>query len=186
MKVEIPLSKANRLINHGPAVLITSQSEGRPNVMTAAWQTPVSHHPPLVAVSIAPERYSHQLIKKSREFVVNVPPRVLLEKVHGCGTVSGREANKFEQYHLTPIPAAKVKAPLIKECIGHLECKLIESYEVGDHTLFMGEVLAVSVEEDLFDDFWRVDNPKAKTLHHLGGTMYTCPDKRVMPFKDKA
>ncbi|UCE17967.1 MAG: flavin reductase family protein [Gemmatimonadota bacterium] len=179
MKIEIPLSKANRLINHGPTVLITSQSGGRPNIMTAAWQTPVSKDPPLVAVSIAPGRYSHQLIEESREFVVNVPSHVLLKEVHGCGTVSGQEVDKFRKFGLTPEDAAHVGAPLIKECIAHLECRLYDSFGIGDHTLFVGQVLAASVEEDLFDDFLKVDDPRAKTLHHLGSNKYTCPDQRI-------
>jgi flavin reductase (DIM6/NTAB) family NADH-FMN oxidoreductase RutF len=179
MKVDIPLSEANRLINHGPVVLISCQSAGKPNVMTAAWQTPVSKNPPLVAVSIAPGRYSHQLIEESREFVLNIPTHDILKKVHGCGKVSGREVDKFQKYELTPFPASKVNPPLIKECIAHLECTLRDSVKVGDHTLFVGEVLSASVEEDLFDDFLKVDDLRAKTLHHLGSDTYTCPDKRM-------
>ena len=181
MKVSIPLSKANRLINHGPAVLVTSHSGGKQGVMTAAWQTPVSHHPPLVAISIAPERYTHHLIEESREFVINVPAQDLLQKVHGCGTVSGRKVNKFGRFGLTPIAGATVQAPLIEECIGHLECTLVASHTVGDHTLFVGEVLSASVEADLFDDFWKVGNPRAKTLHHLGSDKYTCPHGQIEP-----
>ena len=179
MKIEIHLSKANRLINHGPTILITSQGEGRPNVMTAAWQTPVSKDPPLVAVSIAPGRYSHQLIEEDREFVVNIPTHDLLKEVQGCGKVSGRDVDKFGVYGLTPVPSFKVDTPLIKECIAHLECTLYDSIKVGDHTLFVGEILSASVEEDLFDDFLKVDEPKAKTLHHLGSNIYTYPDKRI-------
>ena len=179
MKVEIPLSKANRLINHGPTVLITSQSEGKPNVMTAAWQTPVSKDPPLVAVSIAPKRYSHQLIEQSGDFVLNVPSREILKKVHDCGTVSGKDVDKFEKFGLTPADSVTVGAPLIEECIAHLECTLYDSLTVGDHTLFVGEVLSASVEESFFDDFIKVDDPGAKTIHHLGSNKYTCPDKRI-------
>jgi flavin reductase (DIM6/NTAB) family NADH-FMN oxidoreductase RutF len=179
MKIEIPLSKANRLINHGPTVLITSQSGGKPNVMTAAWQTPVSKDPPLVVVSIAPGRYTHQLIEESHEFVVNIPTHGLLKEVQGCGMTSGREVDKFEKFGLTPLPASKLNPPFIKECIAHLECILYDSIKVGDHTLFVGEILSASVEEDLFDEFLKVKDPRAKTLHHLGSNIYTCPDKRI-------
>jgi flavin reductase (DIM6/NTAB) family NADH-FMN oxidoreductase RutF len=179
MKVHISLEKANRLINHGPTVLVSCQSDGKPNVMTAAWQTPVSKRPPLVAVSIAPQRYTHQLIEVAREFVINIPPWTLLQETHGCGTVSGRDVNKFETFGLTPLPASNVGAPLIRECIAHLECRLYESFSVGDHTLFVGEILSASVDEDLFDEFLRVDDSKAKTIHHLGSNAYTSPDKRV-------
>jgi flavin reductase (DIM6/NTAB) family NADH-FMN oxidoreductase RutF len=176
MKKNIPLDVANRLINPGPVVLVTCQNKGKPNVMTVAWQTPLSIRPVLVGVSIAPGRYSHYLIAESREFVVNVPPRDLYRQVHGCGTVSGRDADKFVVFGLTPIPGSRVSAPLIEECIGHLECVVVNTFIVGDHTLFVGEVLSASVEEGAFEEVWKVDLPSAKTLHHLGGDFYTYPD----------
>lgn len=179
MKIQISLEKANRLINHGPTVLVSCQSGGKPNVMTAAWQTPVSKRPPLVAVSIAPQRYTHQLIEESREFVINIPPQHLLPETHGCGTISGRDTDKFEQYGLTPVPATMVKAPLIQECIAHLECTVYTFFTVGDHTLFVGEILSASVDENLFEEFLQIDNSGAKTIHHLGSNRYTFPDKGV-------
>ena len=133
----------------------------------------------LVAVSIAPGRLTHRLIETTREFVINIPSHQLLHATHGCGTISGREADKFEKFGLTPVPAVKISAPLIGECIGHLECTLHTSYTVGDHTLFIGEVLSASVEEDLFDDFLKVANPEAKTIHHLGSNIYTLPDTPI-------
>jgi flavin reductase (DIM6/NTAB) family NADH-FMN oxidoreductase RutF len=179
MKEEIPISKANRLINHGSVILVTSHFEGKSNIITLAWQMPVSHSPMLAAISIAKTHYSHEMIKNSGEFVINVPNLDLLSQVHYCGSISGRKADKFEQSKLTPVPAQRVKPPLISECIGHIECKVQNVYPAGDHSIFIGKVLAASVEPGLFDGFWKPDDPKAKTLHHLGGNLYTTPDKRI-------
>ena len=179
MKKEIPLDHANRLLNHGPVVLISSEWNGRPNVMAAAWQTPLSIHPLLVGVSIAPKRYSHELIAQSQEYVVNVPPRTLYRQVHGCGTVSGRDQDKFTLFGLTAIQGRRVRVPRIEECIGHLECVVVNAVTVGDHTFFVGEVLSASVEEGTFHDVWNVAQPSGQTLHHLGSSFYTYPEELI-------
>lgn len=169
MKMEIPLNRANRVINHGPVLLVTSKYKEAVNIITISWATPISHKPPLVGISVAKGRYSHGLISKSKEFVVNVPHEGMLREIDYCGSVSGRNEDKLKNSSLTPEPAKKVGPPLIKECIGHLECKVVSSHDIGDHTFFVGEVLAASAQEGLFDKTWR---PEAKTLHHLGGDSY--------------
>lgn len=174
---DIPITKANRLINHGPTVLITSRSKDRINVMTAAWQMPVSFKPMLVGVAIGHTRFSHSLIEESGEFVVSLPHVGMVEKVWCCGTHSGKDSDKFALCNLTPIKAKKVKAPLIKECIGNIECRLYKQHPAGDHTIFVGEVVAASVQEELFDEYLRVDLEAAQTLHHLGGKMFCSPDR---------
>ncbi len=179
MKKEIPLSIANRLINSGPVILVTVHYEEKSNIITLAWQTPVSHTPPLVAISVGKTRYSHAMIEKSGEFVVNIPTHELLSVVDYCGSVSGRNVDKFKEMALTPQPAKEVVAPLIGECIGHLECKLSSSAPAGDHTVFVGKIVSASAEESLFDGYWMVD--QAKLIHHLGGDVYTLPDKRIRP-----
>lgn len=177
MKKDVPLSTANRLINSGPVILVTARREGKSNIITLAWQTPVSHAPPLVAISVGKSRYSHGLIEESGEFVVNIPTHDILNEVVYCGSVSGREVDKFEETALTPEPARKVAAPLIRECVGHLECRLSAAIPAGDHTVFIGEVMGASAEDGLFDGYWVVE--QAKTLHHLGGDMYTIPHTRI-------
>jgi len=181
MKKSVPVSSANRLINHGPVILVTSQYEGARNIVTLAWNTPVSHSPMLVAIAVAKKHYSTELITKSGEFVINVPNVNLLKQVQYCGSVSGRNEDKFKNSGLTPEPANKVKPPLIKECIANLECKVVQTISSGDHSLFIGEVLAASAEEGLFDGIIDTDDQRAKTLHHLGGDSYTTPDKKIQP-----
>ncbi len=178
-KIPVPLSRGNRLINPGCTILVTAQLEEKANIITLAWQTPVSASPPMAVISVAPSRYSHDMIAASGEFVINVPPLSLLKAVAYCGSVSGREMDKFQGAGLTRQPAEKVSAPLIAECIGHLECRVVEKIRAGDHTLFLGQLVAASAAEGLFDEVWQVDTAEAKTIHHLGGNFYTAPDRTV-------
>ena len=179
MKIEVPLSKALRLINPGPVVLVTSKYEEVVNIMAAAWTTPISHDPPFVGVSISPRRFSHELIEKSGEFVLNVPGLSLAKQVKLCGTLSGRKADKFKEAQLTPAEAKLVSIPLIEECLGHLECTLVGHYSLGDHTLFVGRVVAAQAKAGAFSGTWLLDDEETKPLHHLGGIYYGVLEARI-------
>ncbi|MEO0128225.1 MAG: flavin reductase family protein [candidate division WOR-3 bacterium] len=172
MKKEVPISKANRLINSGNVVLVTSHYKDKSNIITIAWQTPVSIKPPALAISVGKERFSLELIKKSGEFIVNIPNWDLIEQMLYCGTHSGRDVDKFKETKLTPEKAEKlINTPKIKECIGSIECSVIDSIEIGDHIIFFGEVLYAEAEEDLFKDgVW--DTAKAGLIYHCGGTFF--------------
>lgn len=170
MKKEVPLKKAHRLLNTGCVLLVTSAYRDRYNIMALAWQTPLSGRPPLVGIAVAVQHFTCELINKSLEFALNIPGAGLLEKVNRCGKISGREVDKFKETGLTPFAAKKVRAPLIEECLGHLECGVVERYKAGDHFFFVGEVLAASVEDGLFlEESW---TEEAELLHHLGGKGY--------------
>ncbi|MDN5346661.1 MAG: hypothetical protein PWP65_225 [Clostridia bacterium] len=175
MKKEIPLDKAYRLLNPGCVVLVTAAYQGRRNVMTLAWQTPLSSRPPLVGIAVAVSHFTHELIAASGEFALNIPGPNLLTAVQRCGKISGRDRDKFEETGLTPVQARKVGVPLIAECLGHLECRVVESYKTGDHTFFVGEALAAGAEEGLFSDHWE---EKAEIIHHLGGNWYFVSGRR--------
>jgi len=172
-KVEVPVKRANRLINHGCVILVTSAYKQHKNIITLAWQMPVSHRPMLIAIAVHREHFSHELIQKSREFVVNVPHRNLIREVHLCGTVSGRNVDKFRYANLTAESAEYVTAPLIKECIAHLECKVKKIYPGGDHSIFVGRVLRALAAREIFNGkFLMLDKTKYQTLHHLGEDRY--------------
>lgn len=153
MKLELP---NNKLFQAGPAsvvVMVTCIDEhNKANIITLGMYMPLSFNPPLVCIGVAPKRYSHDLIAKSGEFVVNIPAIDLVKEMHFCGTKSGRDFDKFNEMNLTSIPAKMVKPPLIEECIGHLECKVVQSHVCGDHTLFVGEVLSARVNDDILSD----------------------------------
>jgi flavin reductase (DIM6/NTAB) family NADH-FMN oxidoreductase RutF len=136
-----------------PAALVTCQdSGGRPNIITIAWAGVVCSDPPMVSISIRPSRYSHGIIKNSGEFVVNIPPAEIVRKVDTCGILTGKDVDKFSEAGLTPVPAEKVSAPLIDECVVCLECRLTEIVPLGVHDMFLGEILATHVAEEALDD----------------------------------
>ena len=102
-----------------------------------------SGKPPMMAISVAPARFTHDLIANSGEFVLAWPGEELAEATMLCGTRSGRSYDKFAECNLTALPAEKVKAPLIKECLANLECRVVNKMTTGDHTIFAGEIVAV-------------------------------------------
>ncbi|HHV35597.1 MAG TPA: flavin reductase family protein [Syntrophomonadaceae bacterium] len=176
MKKEVPLEKAHRLINTGCVLLVTSAYRDRSNIMTLAWQTPLSGRPPRVGIAVALPHFTCELINRSKEFALNIPGAELLEQADRCGRTSGRAVDKFKEVGLTPVTAQKVQAPLIKECLGHLECGVVDHYKIGDHAFFVGEVLAAFAEEELFaSSYW---HEEAKLLHHLGGKQYYISGQR--------
>ena len=142
------------------------------NIITLGMYMPISIHPPYVCIGVSPKRFSHRLIVESGEFVVNVPSIALEKQVLFCGEHSGRDLDKFVQTGLTAIPAQKVKTPLIKECFGHLECKVVHTYHCGDHTIFIGEVVASGVTEDILTE-GNIDPMKAKPIVQKGPLFYT-------------
>jgi flavin reductase (DIM6/NTAB) family NADH-FMN oxidoreductase RutF len=156
-----------------PAILVTCKSqEDETNIITLAWHTPISKKPPLYGISIAPSRYSHQLITKSKEFVVNFMPYTYTADIHFCGTHSGRSMKKIDQTRLRFEPSESLKTLRIKEAYAHLECRLHSHHNIGDHTMFIGEILHLSTESDSFKDSI-LDNTVTKPAFYLGNNVYT-------------
>ncbi|MFH1458004.1 MAG: flavin reductase family protein [Candidatus Omnitrophota bacterium] len=178
MKIEIPREKANRLINSGQVILVSCAYKDKADIITLAWNSPLSHKPPLLAISVAKTHLSAEFIRKSQEFIVNVPSLDLLDSVVYCGTHSGRDTDKFKETGLTPQKANRlVKTPLIKECVGHLECSLRDIHEAGDHHLFIAEAIFASADEHSFKETWQPD--KVKLIFHLGGKAFATWDKKI-------
>ncbi len=177
MKIRIDNLNGLRLLNPGPLVLITSKYQGKANIVTAAWTSPVSHSPPLVSISLSTKKLSHILIGNSIEFTINIPSIELLDKVLQCGSDSGRNIDKFKAFKLKEIKGKKVSCPSIKECFAFLECKVVDSILCGDHYLFIGEIVHCEIEKDLYKDC--VDIEKVKFINHLGGPYFTYPEKIV-------
>ena len=158
-----------RPVYPSPAGLITSvDANGRPNVITLGEVFNVSIvSPVIVGIAIAKPRYSHELISACGEFVVNLPTAAMVETVDRCGCVSGRDVDKFAEFDITAVPATHVAPPLIAECPISVECRLLSVQEVGDHDLFLGEVLAEHVNEDALDADGQVLVDKLDTLCYL-------------------
>lgn len=173
-KIDVVVELAQRLFAPRLVVLATSvDKNGKPNIITLSWAMPTSSDPPLVAISVGLQRYSHELIAGCEEFVVNIPPISILDKVKLCGSRSGRTADKFAETGLTSIASKKVRPPRIKEGIAHLECKLVDKFQTGDHTIFVGRIVAASVDEASFDDKEDIMNMRFfKPIFHLGGDSF--------------
>jgi flavin reductase (DIM6/NTAB) family NADH-FMN oxidoreductase RutF len=135
-----------------PVVLVSAaDEEGNTNVLTVAWAGTVCSDPPMVSVSIRPERYSYRMIKETGEFVINLTTEELAYATDYCGVVSGRDADKFKNMHLTPVKGDVVKAPLIKESPVNIECIVKDIKSLGSHDMFIAQVAAVHVDEKYMD-----------------------------------
>jgi flavin reductase (DIM6/NTAB) family NADH-FMN oxidoreductase RutF len=152
-----------------PAVMVTSRDGDIDNIITIAWVGTVCTEPPLVSISIRPERYSYDIIKRTGEFVINIPDKNLLREVDYCGVKSGRDINKFEELGLTKHQADKVNCAIIGEAPLALECFVRQTIPLGSHDLFIAEVVAVDVERDLIDNTGRLCLDKAELLCYNHG-----------------
>jgi flavin reductase (DIM6/NTAB) family NADH-FMN oxidoreductase RutF len=121
--------------------------DGESNIIAVSFCMPVSKEPPLIACAIGKEFYSSELINKTREFIVNVPPKILKKEIYYCGYHSGYDVNKFKETGLTAKAALNVSVPMINECIAHMECKVINVIATGDKNLFIGEVIEAYANE---------------------------------------
>ncbi len=172
MKQQIAAGHIHRLLAPGPVVLVTAYGRGQSDITTAAWIVPLSGDPPLVGVALRDRTLIHELIRRSEEFTLNVPPAHLVREVHHCGTVSGADQDKWQATALHPASPRQVAAPWIEECLAHLECGVVEVVPVGDHTLFVGQVLTAWAEDWAFTDAWQPEREEAHLLLHLGGSRY--------------
>lgn len=179
MRRTIPEVEARRLLSGGPVVLVTTAWRGNYNVMPATLVTPISFDPPLIGLAVHPERHTHDMIKRSQEFALNVPGRDLLHHCQYLGSVSGREFDKFELTKLSTFKARRVEAPLIEGCLGYIECGLEDAYTIGDHTLFIGMVVAAQAEKEAFEQVWLLADDDHKPLHHLGANHYAILGERL-------
>jgi len=180
-KIQIPLTDYFRLTHPRNVCLITADE----NIITLAWTTPISLNPPLFGISVGFTRTSYKLIKEAGDFGVNVPTMDMIDKVLYCGRHSGKKINKFEKTGLTPIPATKIKAKLIKECIANFECELIDAQKYGDHGFFVGKVVAAGCEEGkyLFDQK-RLQIEELDLIYHIGGDFFCSNKNKVVSPKE--
>ncbi|MCW4003233.1 MAG: flavin reductase family protein [Candidatus Bathyarchaeota archaeon] len=177
-KTQVNITLAYRLLHPMHTVLISCIGKaGKPNITTMAWVMPTSINPPLVAISLAPGRHSHAFIEESGEFIVNIPTLEVLQAVYACGSLTGRSFDKFKKTNLTPMPAKKVKAPAIRECIAHLECEVKDKITTGDHTIFIGKILEAYADMGVFTESY--DLKKTRMLYHAGGNNFAVLDPKL-------
>jgi flavin reductase (DIM6/NTAB) family NADH-FMN oxidoreductase RutF len=147
VKKEVAVSDGIGQLPIRPVYLVSSEHEGKRNIISIGMFALFSGKPRLVGVGLAPSRHSYDLIQKSGGYVVNVVDEKLMEAVHVCGESSGRDTDKFKLANLTPVKGLRVNAPLIEESPVNIECKVIKQVEAGDHVWFIAEALATHIRE---------------------------------------
>ena len=156
-----------------PVVLVTcSDGKGNSNIFTVAWTGTVCSDPPMVSISVRPQRYSHSLIHDTGEFVINLTTRRLVFATDYCGVRSGRDVDKFREMKLTALPAQKVGAPLIGESPVNIECRVSQVIRLGSHDMFLANVEAVHAQEAYMDEKGRFFLDRAQPVVYSHGTYY--------------
>ena len=164
-----------------PAAMITSGDMENSNIMTVAWTGILNTNPAMVYISVRPERYSYNLIKKNGEFVINLTTEELAFATDWCGVRSGAQYDKFKEMKLTKEKANFVKCPLIKESPVSVECKVKEIRELGSHHMFIAEVLSIDADDKYIDKNGAFDISKCDLIAYANGGYYSL-DKKIGKF----
>ena len=160
-----------------PVVLVSCQVADRADIITIAWCGVVCSKPPLLSVSIRPSRHSHKIISQSGDFVINIPSEDILREVDLCGTVSGRDTDKFELCKFTKIRSSIVRAPMIKECPVNIECELTKILSLGAHDMFIGRVMKVHADELVLNKEGGMNYSKAGPIVYNQGEYWSLGKK---------
>ncbi len=158
-KTDFPVHNVRRFLEPGPIVLVSSAWKKQTNIMTMGWHMVIEFTPSLLACMISSGNHSFEMIRGSRQCVINLPTADLAATVVKIGNTSGREIDKFAEFGLTKAPATEVSAPLIEECYANFECRLVDASQVKKYNIFILEVVKAHV----------ATSPKfPKTIHYRG------------------
>lgn len=158
-----------------PAVMVSCARAGeKPNIITVAWAGTVCSSPAMVSISVRPERYSHDIIEESGEFVINLVTEKLIRSCDWCGVKSGRDVDKFESCRLTARRAEKLtSAPVIGESPVNIECRVTQKIPLGSHDLFLAEVVSVDIDPSYMDEKGRFELNRSGLITYSHGEYYT-------------
>lgn len=165
--------RAGNMLYPLPVVMVSvSDKTGKDNIITVAWAGTVCTNPPMVSISVRPERYSYYMIKETGEFVINLTTEELAYATDYCGVKSGREVDKFKETNLTRETASYVGAPMIKESPVSIECSVRGVQDYGSHSVFTADVRAVHVENQYMNQDGKFDLSKSKPIVYSHGEYY--------------
>lgn len=166
--------KGGNMIYPVPAVMVSCQRKNeKPNIITVAWTGTCCTNPPMAYISVRPERYSYDIIKETKEFVINLVTKDLAYACDYCGVKSGRDVDKFKKMNLTPIPSKHVSSPSIEESPLSLECRVKEILELGSHHMFIAEVLGVCVDMKYMDETNKFNLNDSNLVAYSHGQYFT-------------
>ncbi len=163
--------KGGAMLNPVPAVMVSCGSR-KPNIITIAWTGIVNSNPPMTYISVRKERYSHNIIENTGEFVINLCSEELAFATDFCGVRSGRDTDKFKEMKLTPERAEIVRCPMIKESPVNIECRVRETIELGSHDMFIADILKVHVDEQYIDRSGRIRLDQASLVAYNHGEYF--------------
>ena len=172
------LWKPGNMLYPLPVVMVSmADKNGKTNIITIAWAGTVCTNPPMVSISVRPERYSYPILKETGEFVINLTTKELAFATDYCGVKSGRNVDKFKEMKLTPLKAKEVKAPLIQESPVNLECRVREILPLGSHHMFLADVVAVHADEKYMDEKHKFHLEKAEPIVYSHGAYLACGEQ---------
>ena len=151
--------------------------EEKPNIITIAWAGTVCSSPAMVSISVRKERYSYDILKETREFVINLVTKDLVRAADYCGVRSGRDVDKYKEMQLTLLPSRTVKAPGIEESPVNIECRVKEIIPLGSHDLFLAEVTGVTIEDRYLDENGKFDLNRAGLAAYSHGEYFELGNK---------
>lgn len=160
-----------------PAVMVSCGTMEESNIITVAWTGILNTNPAMCYISVRPERYSHDIIKKNGEFAINLTTRQLAYATDWCGVKSGRDVDKFKEMKLTKERANIIKAPLIKESPVSVECKVKEIVPLGSHDMFVAEIVSIDADEKYIDEKGAFDISKCDLIAYANGGYYPLESK---------
>lgn len=172
------LWKPGNMLYPLPVVMVSlADRDGKPNIITIAWAGTVCTNPPMVSISVRPERYSYPVLKETGEFVINLTTKELAFATDYCGIKSGRETDKFRDMGLTPVRGEEVNAPMIAESPVNIECRVREILPLGSHHMFLADVLAVHADEKYMDEGHKFHLEKAEPIVYSHGAYLVCGEQ---------
>jgi len=181
MRKPIPLDIAYRLIGPGPLVLVSSLYNKRAGITPIAWHMPVSDDPPIVALEIWEKHFIFKAILQTGDFVINIPSSDMAETCRSLGSVSGAKKDKFKEFGLIKEGSVKVKSPRLRSAIGILECRLRKDKALlKKYNIVLGDVVYAEAEKDIFTDRWHPEKEGPRLMQHLGGKIFSVPDKQII------
>lgn len=160
-----------------PAVMVSCGTMEKSNIITVAWTGILNTNPAMVYISVRPSRYSYNLIKNQGEFVINLTTKDLVKITDWCGVKTGAKVDKFKEMNLHKEKANFVKCPMIKESPVSVECKVREIKELGSHTVFVADVLAINSDDKYIDNNGAFDISKCNLISYANGGYYSMGKK---------
>lgn len=161
-----------------PVVMVSCNRKGeKPNIVTVAWTGTICSDPAMVSISVRPERYSHDIIEETGEFVINLVTKDLTYATDYCGVRSGRDVDKFKEMNLTPLPSKMIDAVGIEESPVNIECKVVEVKKLGSHDMFIAEVVNVTVDDRYMDENNKFNLNDSDLVAYSHGEYFTLGEK---------